>query len=105
MSIPLSLKRAAARFFALAVLFPFPLQAAEVIPPPPQRHFNDYAGVISLATAQRLDRTLEELEKTDSTQIVVAIFKKMQSDSSIEDYTVRLFKSWGVGTKAKNNGA
>ena len=29
----------------------------------------------------------------------------MQSDSSIEDYTVRVAQSWGVGQKGKSNGA
>ena len=29
----------------------------------------------------------------------------MQSDSSIDDYTVRVARSWKVGQKAKNNGA
>jgi len=79
--------------------------AAEVMPPKPQRHFNDSANVISAEVEQRLNRRLEDLEKTNSTQVVVAIFKKMQSDSSIEDYTQRVAQHWGVGTKEKNNGA
>jgi uncharacterized protein len=81
------------------------LMAAEVMPPKPKRYFNDYAGVTSVEVQQKLDRRLEDLEKTNSTQVVVAIFKKMQSDSSIEDYTVRVAQSWGVGRKEKNNGA
>jgi uncharacterized protein len=36
---------------------------------------------------------------------VVAVFPKMQSDSSIEDYTVRVARSWQAGQKDKNNGA
>ena len=36
---------------------------------------------------------------------MVAVFPKMQSDSSIEDYTVRVARSWQVGQKNKNNGA
>jgi uncharacterized protein len=79
--------------------------SAEVIPPKPQRYFNDYAGVSSLEVQQQLDRQLEDLEKTNSTQVVVAIFPKMQSDSSIEDYTVRIAQSWKVGTEKKDNGA
>src|SRR6185437_15260046 len=38
-------------------------------------------------------------------QILVAVFPKMQSDSSIEDYTVRVAREWKVGQKNKNNGA
>ena len=79
--------------------------AAEVIPPPPKQYFNDYANVVSAATTARLDKTLEDFERATSSQILVAVFPKMQSDSSIEDYTVRVAQSWKVGQKAKDNGA
>ena len=79
--------------------------AAEVIPPAPARYFNDYANVVSSASATRLNTTLENFERESSSQVVVAIFAKMQSDSSIEDYTVRVAQSWRVGQKAKDNGA
>ncbi len=78
---------------------------AEVIPPKPNRYFNDSAGVVSKEVADRLNRTLEEFERTTSSQIVVAVFPRMQSDSSLEDYTVRVAQAWGVGQKEKNNGA
>src|SRR4051812_14153026 len=80
-------------------------QAAEVIPPKPERYFNDYAGVTSLPVQTRLDRQLEDLEKTNSTQIIVVIYKKKQSDSSAQEYTLRLAQKWGVGQKNKANGA
>lgn len=79
--------------------------AAEVIPPAPKQYFNDYAGVVSPETATRLNSTLEQFERDTSSQVVVAIFPKMQSESSIEDYTVRVAQSWGVGQKGKDNGA
>ena len=75
------------------------------MPPPPARYFNDYANVIPQADSARLNQTLEDFEKSSSSQILVAIYPKMQSDSSIEDYTVRVAQSWRVGQKAKNNGA
>jgi uncharacterized protein len=78
---------------------------AEVIPPRPQRYFNDYAQVVSADTAARLDRDLENFERETSSQIVVAVYPRMQSDSSIEDYTVRVAESWKVGQRGKNNGA
>ena len=52
-----------------------------------------------------MNQTLEDFERQSSDQIVVAVFPKMQSDSSIEDYTIRVFRSWAVGQKAKNDGA
>jgi uncharacterized protein len=83
----------------------FRLLAAEIIPPPPAAYFNDYARVVSAGTAAQLNRTLEDFERQSSDQILVAVFPKMQSDSSIEDYTVRVARSWQAGQKGKNNGA
>ena len=74
------------RTLALLLLFlGFRLFAAEVIPPAPAKYFNDYAQVVSADTAARLNLALENFEKESSDQIVVAVFPKMQSDSSIED--------------------
>jgi uncharacterized protein len=81
------------------------LFADEVIPPSPTAYFNDYANVVSPATVSQLNQTLENFERQTSEQIVVAVFPKMQSDSSVDDYCVRVFRAWGVGDKDKNNGA
>jgi uncharacterized protein len=89
----------------LVLVFGFRLLADEVIPSPPAAYFNDYANVVSAGTVAQLNQTLEDFERQSSDQIVVAVFPKMQSDSSIEDYTVRVARSWQVGQKNKNNGA
>jgi uncharacterized protein len=78
---------------------------AETIPPPPAQYFNDYAGVVSRATADSLNRELEQFERDTSNQLIAAVFPRMDSESSIEDYTVRVAQSWRVGQKARNNGA
>jgi uncharacterized protein len=93
------------RYVILLLIIGCRLFADEVIPPPPPAYFNDYANVVSAGTAAQLNRTLEDFERQSSDQIVVAVFPKMQSDSSIEDYTVRVARSWQVGQKDKNNGA
>ena len=94
------------RFCAILVLLSgFRLFAQEVIPPAPTAYFNDYAHVVSAGTAAQLNKTLEDFERQSSDQIVVAVFPKMQSDSSVEDYTVRVARSWQAGLKDKNNGA
>ena len=89
----------------LVLVFGFRLLADEVIPPRPAAYFNDYAHVVSAGTAAQLNQTLEDFERQSSDQIVVAVFPKMQSDSSVEDYTVRVARSWQAGQKNKNNGA
>jgi uncharacterized protein len=81
------------------------LQAAEVIPPKPDRYFNDYANVVSSAAALRFNEQLAQFERETSNQVVVAVFAKMQSDSDIADYAQRVAQSWGVGQKGRNNGA
>lgn len=93
------------RAVALAILLVgFRLFAAEVIPPAPEKYFNDYAGVVLLNTAEKLNQTLADFERDSSDQIVVAVFSRMQSDSSIEDYTVRVARAWKAGQKDANNG-
>jgi uncharacterized protein len=77
---------------------------AEVIPPAPPRYFNDDAHVVSASIADQLNAKLKNFEKTTSDQVVVAVYPKMESDSSIDDYTVRVARAWKVGQKLKNNG-
>ena len=88
----------------LIALLAFSSQAAEVIPPKPDRYFNDYAGVVSKETAQRFNEQLAQFERETSDQVVVAVFPKMQSDSDIADYTQRVAQAWGVGQKERRNG-
>ena len=89
----------------LISLFCLGALAAEVIPPAPLQYFNDYAKVVSADTASRLNKTLEDFERQSSDQILVAVYPTMQSDSSIEDYTVRVARAWKAGQKNQNNGA
>jgi uncharacterized protein len=79
--------------------------AAEVIPPKPAKYFNDDAHVVSADTAHRLNERLAQFERDTSNQVIVVVFQKMQSDSSIEDYTVRVAHAWGFGQKDLKNGA
>ena len=81
------------------------LAAAEVIPPAPPNHFNDFAGVVRRETATQLNGELAQFERDTSTQLVVAIYPRMQSASSVEDYTVRVAQRWAVGQRDRRNGA
>lgn len=78
--------------------------AAEVIPPKPDRYFNDYAGVVPKAAADRFNEQLAQFERETSDQVVVAVFPRMQSDSDVADYTQRVAQAWGVGQKERRNG-
>ncbi|MDQ3414625.1 MAG: TPM domain-containing protein [Verrucomicrobiota bacterium] len=97
----------------LRSLFVFPaifagmigLLAAETMPSKPDRYFNDYAGVIDPATASELNEQLAQFERETSTQLLVVIYRSMQSESSVADYTQRIAQTWGVGQQGRNNGA
>lgn len=80
------------------------LIAAEALPPPPSRYFNDYAGVIDGQTSQRLNSKLEAFERSSSNQIVVAIFSSLPENTFLEDFTVKTAQAWGVGGKKRDNG-
>jgi uncharacterized protein len=96
--------RSLATALALATLLAVNSQAAEVIPPKPDRYFNDYAGVVSKEAALRFNEQLAQFERETSDQVVVAIFPKMQTESDIADYTQRVAQAWGVGQKERRNG-
>jgi uncharacterized protein len=89
---------------ALLALLIQSVPAAEVIPPKPDRYFNDYAGVVSKEAAHRFNERLAQFERDTSNQVVVAVFPKMQSDSDVADYTQRVAQAWGVGQKERRNG-
>src|SRR6266446_888724 len=89
--------------FAFAILFAINSRAAEVIPPKPDRYFNDYAGVVSKGSADRFNEQLAQFERDTSDQVVVAVWQTMPSESSIEDFTQRTFQAWTVGQKGRNN--
>jgi hypothetical protein len=91
--------------FILCFLALAKADAAEIIPPAPARYFNDYANIVSPSIGNQLDKVLEDFERSTSSQIVVAIYPKMQSGSSLEDYCQRIFAAWKVGQRTKDNGA
>jgi uncharacterized protein len=64
----------------------------------------DEAGVIDAATRQAITDKLAAVEAKSGDQIVVVTLKSLQ-DTSIEDFGYQLGRAWGIGEKAKNNGA
>jgi uncharacterized protein len=80
-------------------------RAAEVIPPPPGKYFNDLAGAVRAETAAQLNEELAAFDRETSSQIVVSIFPKMETDSSLEDYAQRIFEAWKPGRAKLDNGA
>lgn len=102
----LILKRFFGLFLALALVLVFicihPAQALEV--PPLKGRVNDYAGILSPATARQLEDVLQKFEATDSTQIVLLTIPSLEGDS-LEDFSLRVVEKWKLGQKKLDNGA
>jgi uncharacterized protein len=79
------------------------LARAADAPPPPTRYFNDYAGLVAQADAERLDAALRRFDQETSSQILTVIYPELPS-ASMEDFTVRAAQSWRVGQKKLDNG-
>lgn len=77
----------------------------ENLPPAPHDYFNDYAHLVPAATGKILNQLLTDFDRETSNQMVVAIFPRMESATSIEDYTVRVAQSWRAGSRQHDNGA
>jgi uncharacterized protein len=90
--------------FAVLVLGAADLGAAEKIPPKPAGYFNDYANVVPKEKALALNEKLAQFERDTSNQVVVAVYQKMETDSSVEDFAQRIAQSWGVGQKSQSGG-
>src|SRR5258706_6103032 len=71
---------------------------AERLPRPPTRYFNDYASLVPPQVAEQLNRQLEDFERQTSNQILVAIYPKFPSETSLEDYTQQVARSWKAGS-------
>ncbi len=87
-----------------AALLAFAVPAAGQSPPPaPVRYFNDYAAVVDPRTADRLDEKLRAFDQQTSSQVLVAVFPELPSES-LEDFTVRTAEAWKAGRKELDNG-
>ena len=81
------------------------LGKAETLPSKPDRLFQRLRRNRRSCDGLAPQRKLAQFERETSTQIVVAIYRTMQSESSVDDYTQRVAKTWGVGQQGRNNGA
>ncbi len=72
--------------------------------PPLKSRVNDYASILSPATAQQLEAMLQNFEATDSTQIVLLTIPSLEGDS-LENFSMRVVEAWKIGQAKLDNGA
>ncbi|MBV9876652.1 MAG: TPM domain-containing protein [Verrucomicrobia bacterium] len=94
-------------FLALVLL---PIASALAVTPqelltnPPKRYFNDYAQMVTPATAAFLESELENFERETSNQILVVIFPTWPDDLVFDDYAQSLYRAAKIGQAGKDNG-
>jgi uncharacterized protein len=71
--------------------------------PNPSGWVNDFAGIINTDYKTKLDAVIGSLEKQTGSEIAVVTLSSLEG-GNIEDFSVRLFKQWGIGKKGKDNG-
>lgn len=87
----------------IALLLPACPAFALVIPDKPQSYVNDYAGLLSGETKQKLEKQLYEFEQATSNQVVVAVFSSLDG-WVLEDFSIKLAEKWKIGSKENDNG-
>ena len=91
----------AAGITVLGIMMASTVWALEV--PPLKGRVNDDAGMLSPTTRQSLERNLEALERTETTQIVVLTVASLAGDS-LEAFSLRVVEQWQIGQKDFDNG-
>jgi len=66
-------------------------------------YLQDYARVINEQTNHAIINAGANLNRQTSAQVVVVTTKSL-NDMAIKDYSLGLFRKWGIGNKEKNNG-
>ncbi len=64
---------------------------------------NDYGAMISLQARADIEAKLQQLEATESTQIVILTVPSLQGDP-IEDFSIKVAEAWKIGHKGSDNG-
>jgi uncharacterized protein len=95
--------RAAALVLAALALGALQSQGRWSPPPPPARHFEDYARMVAEAQAKRLEQKLQTFQDGTSNDVIVAIFPELP-ELSLEEFTVRTAQAWRTGRKGLDNG-
>ena len=71
--------------------------------PKPQGFVTDLAGLLTPQSIDHLNGLIRYIHQQTTAEIAVVTIDSIDP-YTIEDFAVRLFETWGIGTKAKDNG-
>jgi uncharacterized protein len=69
----------------------------------PTGYVDDFAGVLTEASRQKISALCSEVREKTGAQISVVTINSLDG-GDIDDYANRLFAQWGIGGKGNNNG-
>ncbi len=95
-----TMKRALLSLLLLTVAGQPALEAAF---PSPSGSVNDFVGVLDSSARAELTTLIRDTEQQTTAEIAVAVVSSLDG-MTVEEYASRLFREWGVGRKAKDNG-
>ena len=86
-------------------LFSFTAAKADPVPPKPSSisYVYDYANLLEPSDLQHIKQIAKIIDDKTRAQLVVVTVKDLDG-KSLEEYSLNLFRSWGIGDKEKNNG-
>ncbi len=70
----------------------------------PQGYVSDFAGVLQPEERRQLEQYCARLEQTTGVQLALVTLRTLHGEP-IEDVANALFRAWGIGRKATNEGA
>jgi uncharacterized protein len=73
------------------------------LPESPQGWVSDFAGILSEDTTSQIRELIEEVKRSTGAEIAVVTVSSLEG-MTVEEYAVKLFEKWGIGTKEEDNG-
>ena len=90
-------------FVAALLICAASIAAAAEIPKTTGYYVSDFASVMSSDAKAVTEAITEELEDKTTAQLVVVIVQTI-GDAVLEEYSLELFRNWGIGQREENNG-
>ena len=78
--------------------------ATGAIPEPQGHYYYDEVGVLTPETKKEVDEINKKLEAQTGAQVIVAAVKDIEGYANIDEYAVKFFEKWKIGSKKEDNG-
>ncbi len=92
------------RLGALVLFLGCAVGAGALEVPPLRGRVNDYAGLLGPRAVRNLEQSLEQLERQDSTQVVVLTIPSLEG-ADLEEFCLTVAEAWKIGHENRDNGA